>query len=123
MGRSMSVTQSFHCFIVRYSFASGVGEAEWAFKTSFDVAQGELSYPNVDLVFGGLDTFAAVALVCLELGILSPTTDYHWQNGKVILKCVFVPPFNICYTTSRQIIEPVSRASCCGQRPIASWPE
>jgi len=40
----------------------GVGEAEWAFKTTFDVTD-ELLAPNVDLVFDGLDTFAAVKLV------------------------------------------------------------
>jgi len=46
-----------------YSFL-GVGEAEWAFKTTFDVTD-ELLAPNVDLVFDGLDTFAAVKLVRL----------------------------------------------------------
>ena len=41
----------------------GGGEAEWAFKTTFDVTEDVLSAPNVDLVFDGLDTFAAAKLV------------------------------------------------------------
>jgi beta-mannosidase len=39
-----------------------VGEAEWAFKTSFNVTEKELASQNVDLVFDGLDTFAKVEL-------------------------------------------------------------
>ncbi|TFK43576.1 glycoside hydrolase family 2 protein [Crucibulum laeve] len=39
-----------------------IGEAEWAFKTTFNVAEEELSAGNVDLVFEGLDTFATVLL-------------------------------------------------------------
>ncbi|KAF8165386.1 glycoside hydrolase family 2 protein [Crassisporium funariophilum] len=46
-----------------------VGEAEWAFKTTFEVTESELKAGNVDLVFDGLDTFASVKL-----------------NGEVILK-------------------------------------
>jgi len=46
-----------------------VGEAEWAFKTEFQIAEHEISRPNADLVFEGLDTFATVSL-----------------NGKEILK-------------------------------------
>lgn len=41
----------------------GVGEAEWAFKTTFNVTERELASQNVDLVFDGLDTFANIALV------------------------------------------------------------
>jgi beta-mannosidase len=41
----------------------GVGEKEWAFKTTLEVAESELASPNVDLVFEGLDTFATVKLV------------------------------------------------------------
>lgn len=41
----------------------GVGEAEWAFKTSFNVTEKELASQNVDLIFDGLDTFANVKLV------------------------------------------------------------
>ena len=41
----------------------GIGEAEWAFRTTFDVGQDEISAPNVDLVFDGIDTFASVELV------------------------------------------------------------
>ncbi|KAI0053587.1 glycoside hydrolase family 2 protein [Auriscalpium vulgare] len=39
-----------------------IGEAEWAFKTSFSVTEQEAAAPNVDLVFDGLDTFATVTL-------------------------------------------------------------
>ncbi|EKM80323.1 hypothetical protein AGABI1DRAFT_120351 [Agaricus bisporus var. burnettii JB137-S8] len=39
-----------------------VGEAEWAFRNNFDVTREELDFPHLDLVFGGLDTFAAVTL-------------------------------------------------------------
>ena len=41
----------------------GVGEAEWAFKTTFNVTEKELASQNVDLVFDGLDTFANISLV------------------------------------------------------------
>ena len=41
----------------------GIGEADWEFKTTFDVAETELNAPNADLVFDGLDTFATVTLV------------------------------------------------------------
>lgn len=47
----------------------GVGESEWAFKSSFSVTEDELRAPNIDLVFDGLDTFATVDLVRL---IISP---------------------------------------------------
>ncbi|PPR06573.1 hypothetical protein CVT24_001754 [Panaeolus cyanescens] len=40
-----------------------VGEAEWAFKTTFVASDGDIASPNVDLVFDGLDTFATVKLV------------------------------------------------------------
>lgn len=39
-----------------------VGEAEWAFKTTFTVSERELTSPSLDLVFDGLDTFAAIDL-------------------------------------------------------------
>ncbi|TFK75967.1 glycoside hydrolase family 2 protein [Pluteus cervinus] len=39
-----------------------VGEADWAFKSTFTVSEEELSSSNVDLVFDGLDTFATVTL-------------------------------------------------------------
>jgi len=44
-----------------------VGEAEWAFKTSFNVTEKELASQNVNLVFDGLDTFANVRLVRIPL--------------------------------------------------------
>jgi len=39
-----------------------IGEADWAFKTIFEVSEQELSAPNIDLVFDGLDTFSVVQL-------------------------------------------------------------
>lgn len=41
----------------------GIGEAAWIFKTTFNVTEDELAAPNIDLVFEGLDTYAAVTLV------------------------------------------------------------
>ncbi|KAH9938328.1 glycoside hydrolase family 2 protein [Fomitopsis serialis] len=38
----------------------GIGEVPWAFKTKFTASHTEVSAPNVDLVFDGLDTFATV---------------------------------------------------------------
>ena len=42
---------------------SGIGEADWVFKSSFEASDREQSAPNVDLVFEGLDTFSVVSLV------------------------------------------------------------
>ncbi|KAL0950040.1 hypothetical protein HGRIS_010048 [Hohenbuehelia grisea] len=39
-----------------------VGEAKWAFKTTFQVAEQDLALQNADLVFEGLDTFANITL-------------------------------------------------------------
>jgi len=39
-----------------------VGEVPWAFKTQFTANKSEITSPNVDLVFDGLDTFASVTL-------------------------------------------------------------
>lgn len=44
-------------------WSSGVGEAAWAFKTTFTATEGETEADNFDLVFDGLDTFAVVELV------------------------------------------------------------
>ena len=43
--------------------AAGIGEAEWAFKTTFAASEDEVAAENADLVFDGLDTFAKVELV------------------------------------------------------------
>jgi hypothetical protein len=42
---------------------TGIGEEDWAFKTSFEAGDQELSAPNVELVFEGLDTFSVITLV------------------------------------------------------------
>lgn len=55
-----STSQS-HC---QYEpFQPGVGESRWAFKTTFEVSESDLSPSYADLVFDGLDTFATVQLV------------------------------------------------------------
>lgn len=51
-----------------YSFV-GIGEASWAFKTSLLIDETDLSAPNVDLVFDGLDTFAKVYLVRIVVNL------------------------------------------------------
>ncbi|KAJ1311549.1 hypothetical protein OPQ81_010033 [Rhizoctonia solani] len=53
-----------------------VGEADWVFSTSFQLQSKDLSEPNADLVFDGLDTYCTVQL-----------------NGKVILEAnnMFLP--------------------------------
>ncbi|CAE7190017.1 unnamed protein product [Rhizoctonia solani] len=53
-----------------------VGEADWAFRTSFQLQPKDLSELNADLVFDGLDTYCTVQL-----------------NGKVILEAsnMFLP--------------------------------
>ncbi|WP_293914352.1 hypothetical protein [Deinococcus sp.] len=53
-----------------------VGETDWLYRTTFTVDEGSLAQPNVELVFGGLDTVCEVRL-----------------NGQVILKTdnMFVP--------------------------------
>ena len=48
----------------------GIGEADWEFKTTFDVSEDELNAPLADLVFEGLDTFATVTLVKSPLCIV-----------------------------------------------------
>ncbi|KAG8705027.1 hypothetical protein FRC08_001891 [Ceratobasidium sp. 394] len=53
-----------------------VGEADWQFRTTFQLSPKDLSDPNADLVFDGLDTYCTVEL-----------------NGKVILEAnnMFLP--------------------------------
>lgn len=53
----------------------GVGEAAWAFKTTFTATEGETEADNFDLVFDGLDTFAVVELASV--------TSFH----RVVLAC------------------------------------
>lgn len=42
----------------------GIAEADWQFRTSFSVSAQQLSEPEVDLVFEGLDTYCDILLVC-----------------------------------------------------------
>ena len=45
----------------------GIGEADWEFATTFDLSDEEFNASNADLVFDGLDTFATVTLVRVNL--------------------------------------------------------
>ena len=48
-----------------YLAHTGVGEADWAFKTSFEIEEHVFSGKHADLVLEGLDTYAIVTLVWL----------------------------------------------------------
>jgi len=50
--------------MTRNDLETGIGETDWLFKTEFEVKEGDLQQPNVDLVSEGLDTYANVTLVC-----------------------------------------------------------
>ena len=55
---------------------TGIAEADWQFRTSFTVSSKQLSDPEADLVFEGLDTYCDISLVrafplTLELKIRS----------------------------------------------------
>jgi hypothetical protein len=66
MGSAMSVSlkqPSDHRHNTHSILSLGIGESEWAFKNDFIVTEEELAAPNVDLVFEGMDTFAAVDVV------------------------------------------------------------
>jgi hypothetical protein len=56
---------------------SGIGEADWVFKTSFEAGGREQSAPNVDLVFEGLDTFSVVSLVSRTVRWPSSVASYE----------------------------------------------
>ncbi|OCH90937.1 glycoside hydrolase family 2 protein [Obba rivulosa] len=59
-----------------------IGEVEWAFRTQFQVSEGELAAPNADLVFDGLDTFATVVLN----GNKILETDNQFVSHRVLAK-------------------------------------
>lgn len=72
-------------------FFQGVGESDWAFRSTFEVTDAELACRNVDLVIDGLDTYAIAKLVC-DLTFLSSRAESafpfpsHSQNGQKILE-------------------------------------
>lgn len=85
----------------------GVGEAEWAFKTTFDTTQDDLAYSNVDLVFEGLDTFASVTLVRNRLAgfRLALMMLTEWQRDlQVCLLFLGGSPVNGLHRSSNQFI-------------------
>lgn len=51
------------CMLVQLRLRIGIGESDWAFRTSFQVDQELLSAPAIELIFQGLDTFCKVELV------------------------------------------------------------
>jgi hypothetical protein len=53
---------------------TGVQEADWVFKTTFDVNESELEKDCVDLYFEGLDTYCTVVLVRLAADMTSQLT-------------------------------------------------
>lgn len=60
---SQCPTPAFSCWIGREADQIGVGEADWAFKTTFNVSKEQLAEPHADLLFEGLDTFCDISLV------------------------------------------------------------
>ena len=67
LGFKCLATQVFNHQYSAFLFA-GIGEADWALKTIFEVSERELSAPNIDLVFDGLDTFSVVSFVSTVTG-------------------------------------------------------
>ncbi len=73
---------------------AGIGEVDWAFRTTFTASEAEVTSDKVDLVFDGLDTFAAVELV-RAFTILPPSfalAERAYQNGHKILEYVLSVP-------------------------------
>jgi hypothetical protein len=62
---AMSAQTSLNLLRHRGNLCLGVGEAEWAFKTEFQVPETSLASKHADLTFEGLDTYATVSLVSL----------------------------------------------------------
>lgn len=63
----------------------GLGEAVWAFKTTFTVSARDLTEPNIDIVFEGLDTNAVIELVRYSLvANAGPDTERHpeWRKAR-----------------------------------------
>ncbi|KAK7049564.1 hypothetical protein VNI00_005595 [Paramarasmius palmivorus] len=82
-----------------------VGEARWAFKTSFPVSDAELAAPHLDLVFDGLDTFASVLLNGTEILKTENQFVAHRVDVKPHLKSQndLVINFDSAFTTGREI--------------------
>lgn len=57
----------------------GIGESEWAFRTTFDVRPESLKEDSADLVFEGLDTYATVELVRVSQCMLTAVVDTHFR--------------------------------------------
>jgi len=47
----------------KHALCLGIGESDWAFRTSFNVTKESLEEAHADIVLEGLDTYAIVELV------------------------------------------------------------
>lgn len=47
--------------------SAGIGEVDWAFRTSFRATKEQLQEPEADIVFDGLDTYCDIELVRLTI--------------------------------------------------------
>ncbi|KAF9058147.1 glycoside hydrolase family 2 protein [Panaeolus papilionaceus] len=70
-----------------------VGEAEWAFKTTFIASDEDVAARSVDLVFDGLDTFATVKLN----GHVILNTDNQFITHRVDVKKSIISGSNELY--------------------------
>lgn len=59
---------------------AGIGEADWAFKTTFAATPEQLAAGNADLVFEGLDTYCTVTLNGEELAVTDNMFVSHRLN-------------------------------------------
>jgi beta-mannosidase len=48
---------------------AGIQEADWTFKTTFEVTSSQLDEACADLVFEGLDTYCDISLVRMTLNL------------------------------------------------------
>lgn len=62
------------------NLTAGVGEADWVFKTTFEVSEEQLKHAHVALVFEGLDTYCEVKLVSCWNDRLIPEWEQHSQR-------------------------------------------
>lgn len=61
----------------------GIQEAEWDFRTTFQVTAKQLDEASADLIFEGLDTYCDIILVRLSYTAKSDRADIA-QNGKTV---------------------------------------
>jgi hypothetical protein len=69
VGSAVFVSKYVYIYTEFNSRVAGIGEAQWAFRTVFEVTEKEMTAENLDIVFEGVDTFAKVELVSLSAKI------------------------------------------------------